>query len=70
VREMIERHAGFTQSPRAQEILDHWDYFLPLFWKVVPHPTEGISKPPTKLATAKVKKRVVRHPLAETTEKA
>lgn len=69
VREMIERHASFTQSPRAQEILDNWDYFLPLFWKVVPHPTEGAPQQPTKLATAKVKKRVVRRPLAETADK-
>jgi glutamate synthase (NADPH/NADH) large chain/glutamate synthase (ferredoxin) len=65
LREMIERQYGFSKSPRAEEILDNWDYFQPLFWKVVPHPTEGLSPTPTKLATSKVKKRVVRRSLAE-----
>jgi glutamate synthase domain-containing protein 2/glutamate synthase domain-containing protein 1/glutamate synthase domain-containing protein 3 len=68
LREMIERHYGFTKSPRAEDILDNLDYYLPMFWKVVPHPSEGLPKSPTKLATKKVKKRVVRRPLAERVE--
>jgi len=35
---MIALHLEKTGSRRAQEILEHWDEYLPLFWKVVPHP--------------------------------
>ena len=40
------RHQALTHSLRAQEILHRWDYYLPMFWKVVPHP--GESLPPSK----------------------
>jgi glutamate synthase (NADPH/NADH) large chain len=36
LRSLIERHARFVDSSRAQEILDHWDDYLPKFVKVVP----------------------------------
>jgi glutamate synthase domain-containing protein 3 len=35
---MIALHLEKTGSRRAQEILEHWDEYLPRFWKVVPHP--------------------------------
>jgi len=34
---LIRRHLEATGSHRARQILDHWDHFLPLFWKVAPH---------------------------------
>jgi glutamate synthase (NADPH/NADH) large chain len=33
---LITRHARLTNSSRAQEVLDHFDEFLPRFYKVVP----------------------------------
>jgi glutamate synthase domain-containing protein 3 len=34
---MIRRHFEVTGSARAWEILERWDAYLPLFWKVAPH---------------------------------
>jgi glutamate synthase (NADPH/NADH) large chain/glutamate synthase (ferredoxin) len=34
---MVSRHLDATGSRRAKEILDRWDSYLPLFWKVAPH---------------------------------
>ncbi|MDQ3813769.1 MAG: glutamate synthase large subunit, partial [Armatimonadota bacterium] len=45
LRQLIERHRQETGSPRAQDILDHWDEALPVFYKVVPHPEKA---PPPK----------------------
>jgi glutamate synthase (NADPH/NADH) large chain len=36
LKTLISRHARFTNSSRAQEILDHFDDYLPRFYKVVP----------------------------------
>ena len=36
LREMINRHAKYTDSRRAEEILEHWDACLPFFVKVFP----------------------------------
>ena len=36
VRGMIERHAKYTQSKRAQQILNLWDEMAPKFVKVIP----------------------------------
>lgn len=36
LRSMIERHLAETGSPRAKEILDGWDRYLPMFLKVMP----------------------------------
>jgi glutamate synthase (NADPH/NADH) large chain len=36
VQELIRRHQALTGSRRAQDILDHWDTFLPQFAKVFP----------------------------------
>ncbi|MBP6823653.1 MAG: hypothetical protein KA368_19040, partial [Acidobacteria bacterium] len=37
VRGMIERHAEYTGSRRAQEILDNWAEWLPRFIRVMPN---------------------------------
>ena len=37
VQALIQRHVQLTESPRGQEILERWDEFRPLFWKVAPH---------------------------------
>ena len=37
---MIAKHLEYTGSRRAKEILAYWDKYLPLFWKIEPHPTE------------------------------
>jgi hypothetical protein len=29
---------------RAAEVLDRWQTFLPLFWKVIPLPAEAVAK--------------------------
>jgi glutamate synthase (NADPH/NADH) large chain/glutamate synthase (ferredoxin) len=50
---MIRRHAELTGSKRSREVLSHWDSYLPLFWKVVPHPTETLpARPPKRKAKA------------------
>ena len=36
IRLPVERHARFTGSTRAREILERWDHFLPRFVKVMP----------------------------------
>jgi glutamate synthase (ferredoxin) len=36
VRAMIQRHAEYTRSQRAQRILDSWDQMLPKFVRVMP----------------------------------
>ena len=37
VQELIERHVQVTESRRGQDVLDNWDCYRPLFWKVAPH---------------------------------
>ena len=36
VKTMIRRHIGYTNSPKGQWVLDHWDDMLPKFIKVFP----------------------------------
>ncbi len=36
LREQIEKHLHYTGSPRARQILDHWQVYLPKFTKVMP----------------------------------
>jgi glutamate synthase (NADPH) large chain len=36
LRELIEKHLRYTQSPRAKHILDNWVTYLPKFTKVMP----------------------------------
>ena len=37
VQALIERHVQLTESARGREILDGWERYRPLFWKVAPH---------------------------------
>ena len=34
---LVRRHFEATGSARAWQILERWDHYLPLFWKVAPH---------------------------------
>jgi len=36
LKELIQRHAGFTNSEIAKNILSDWQTYLPKFWKVAP----------------------------------
>jgi glutamate synthase (ferredoxin) len=33
---LIQRHAHYTGSPKATQVLSHWDAFVPQFVKVMP----------------------------------
>jgi glutamate synthase (NADPH/NADH) large chain/glutamate synthase (ferredoxin) len=41
LRSIVQRHFEATGSARAGEVLRRWDHYLPMFWKVVPHPARG-----------------------------
>jgi glutamate synthase (ferredoxin) len=41
LKELIQRHHAKTGSGRSAEILASWEYFMPLFWQVVPPAEEG-----------------------------
>ncbi len=41
---LVRAHFEKTGSPRAQEILDTWDYYREKFWKVIPFPPEQNAK--------------------------
>jgi glutamate synthase domain-containing protein 3 len=48
VRNLIERHVGFTGSPRGQWILENWSTMLPKFLKVFPQEYKrvmGVPRP-------------------------
>ncbi len=63
LRELISRHALWTNSARAGEILGEWDVALGRFWKVVPHEAERPAEP------ARVPGQKVRHlPVVEGVE--
>ncbi|NET58377.1 MAG: glutamate synthase large subunit [Symploca sp. SIO2E6] len=42
LKELIQAHAEYTGSPKAQMILRNWSEYLPQFWQVVP-PSEADS---------------------------
>ncbi len=44
VREMIQRHAEFTQSERARKLLALWDVIVPKFVKVMPRDYQRMLK--------------------------
>jgi glutamate synthase domain-containing protein 2/glutamate synthase domain-containing protein 1/glutamate synthase domain-containing protein 3 len=48
LRNLIERHAAETGSPRASEILGGWNIHLGKFHKVVPHPEKAPAPTPEK----------------------
>ncbi|MFQ5882530.1 MAG: glutamate synthase large subunit [Candidatus Methylomirabilales bacterium] len=37
LRALILKHLELTKSDRSREILERWERYLPLFWKVLPH---------------------------------
>jgi len=37
LRRLIERHFEYTQSPKAEWVLENWEKMLPKFVKVFPH---------------------------------
>jgi glutamate synthase (NADPH/NADH) large chain/glutamate synthase (ferredoxin) len=41
LRSIVQRHFDATASARADEVLRLWDHYLPMSWKVVPHPARG-----------------------------
>ncbi|MCX8029494.1 MAG: glutamate synthase large subunit [Brevinematales bacterium] len=43
LKNMIENHYKYTQSTKAKEILDNFDKYVSLFWKVVPLSVEDSS---------------------------
>jgi glutamate synthase (ferredoxin) len=42
VQTLVQRHLELTGSPRAAEILERWNDFLPQFWRVMP--SEAVAK--------------------------
>jgi glutamate synthase (ferredoxin) len=42
VQTLVQRHLELTSSPRAAQILEHWEDFLPQFWRVMPR--EAVAK--------------------------
>jgi glutamate synthase (ferredoxin) len=42
VQQLVKRHLDITGSPRAKEILTHWDVYSGLFWRVMPR--EAVAK--------------------------
>ena len=36
VKGLIERHVGYTRSPKGQWVLEHWDSMVPRFLKIFP----------------------------------
>ncbi|MBC8167282.1 MAG: glutamate synthase subunit alpha, partial [Bryobacteraceae bacterium] len=46
LRHLIERHVGFTGSPKGQLILENWGAMLPKFVKVFPHEFKRVKGVP------------------------
>ncbi|MFQ5860130.1 MAG: glutamate synthase large subunit [Dehalococcoidia bacterium] len=46
VQALLESHARLTSSPRAQQVLQEWEEYLPSFWKVAAKPT--VAPPPPR----------------------
>jgi glutamate synthase (ferredoxin) len=44
---LVREHFERTGSPRAQQILDTWDYYRTLFWKVVANPPPAVAQAQT-----------------------
>jgi glutamate synthase domain-containing protein 2/glutamate synthase domain-containing protein 1/glutamate synthase domain-containing protein 3 len=44
LRQLIERHFEFTQSPKAEWVLENWETMLPQFVKVFPHEYKRVLK--------------------------
>ena len=55
VQALIYAHLENTESPRADEILRHWDEMVKQFWRVVPHQPK--TKPADKPAAVSMNGR-------------
>jgi glutamate synthase (NADPH/NADH) large chain/glutamate synthase (ferredoxin) len=49
---LIQEHFEKTGSPRAQQILDTWDYYRTLFWKVAPKAIPPLPPAPVEAAAS------------------
>ena len=57
---LIQNHAAYTGSQHAENILTHWEAFLPHFWKVVTPPPPPLPAPvqlKRRAATRRERKR-------------
>ena len=57
---LIQNHAAYTGSQHAENILTHWEAFLPYFWKVVTPPPPPLPAPvqlKRRAATRRTRKR-------------
>jgi glutamate synthase domain-containing protein 3 len=45
LQSLILRHQALTGSRRAQEILERWDRYLSLFWKIMPRSSDCPALP-------------------------
>ncbi|MDR0533674.1 MAG: glutamate synthase large subunit [Verrucomicrobiales bacterium] len=43
LKALIYEHLESTDSKKASEILNNWEKYRPLFWKVVPHPPVDVN---------------------------
>ena len=50
LRWLVQRHQDSTGSMKARQVLENWDRYLSLFWKVVPKPSEAKVAPPSTLS--------------------
>jgi glutamate synthase domain-containing protein 3 len=61
---LVREHFERTGSPRAQDLLDTWDYYRGLFWKVAADPPPAIAEAqtvtgaPRRVGAARVEDRV------------
>jgi glutamate synthase (ferredoxin) len=55
LRSLIEQHLEKTFSPKAREVLEGWDHYLPKFWRVASRTDrELISEAPVAEAAGAV----------------
>jgi glutamate synthase domain-containing protein 3 len=54
LRQLIERHAEYTGSPRARWVLHHWYSMLPRFVKIYPHELKRVLGVPRRDDAARV----------------
>jgi glutamate synthase domain-containing protein 2/glutamate synthase domain-containing protein 1/glutamate synthase domain-containing protein 3 len=65
LRELIERHADLTGSPRAKWVLENWDALLPKFVKVFPHEYKRVLGTPRLAERAPAPPPVLLTPVAQ-----
>jgi glutamate synthase (ferredoxin) len=51
---LVQEHYRLTNSPKAEQILQKWDHYLPQFWQVIPPSEEGTELTAPIEATAAV----------------